>query len=59
MRTGTQWKNPRFRKHGGGDLYIEENQFKAAKDRFGDNLEYAAYPMPDGRSIIKFRPKKD
>ena len=57
-RSGAHWKNPRFRKHGGGDVYIEESHLKAIKSLLGTELEYASYPLKGGRSIIvKFRKK--
>lgn len=60
MKEGSKWKNPRFRKRGGGDLYIEERflkEIKAAKK--GENLEYTVFPTKEGKElIIRFRAKE-
>jgi hypothetical protein len=59
MREGSKWKNPRFRKNGGGDLYIEERYLKEIRAKKGDDLEYTVLPTKGGKGlIIRFRTKE-
>ena len=60
MREGSKWKNPRIRKSGGGDLYIEERYLKEIRAKKGDDLEYTVHPTKGGKGlIIRFRTKED
>lgn len=59
MREGSKWKNPRFRKRGGGDLYIEERFFREIRASKGNDLEYMVLPTKGGKGlIIRFRTKE-
>lgn len=59
MKEGSKWKNPRFRKRGGGDLYIEERFLKEIRAAKGENLEYTVFPTKEGKElIIRFRAKE-